>query len=463
MASKNATPFLLTTHLLISLLATGCGGTRGVPEPPEAAACRLAAPQDWHAVLTSPGGELPFTLRFADHGETLSASVVNGEESAPISEVECVGSQVVLRFAWYDSEITAELDENGERMQGTWRRTSPGGEDRLAFEATKGAAPRFRAISQDVRAISQDLGAITPGPVTATSGVAESPAASVSGHWSVLFEDDDGQEEARGEFVQSDDGLVQGTFLTPTGDYRFLSGSFEQGVLRLSTFDGAHAFLFEARSQEDGSLLGDFWSRASYHATWTAHPIEETEEVLPDPWTMVHLTNEEGLFRFAFPDTEGNLVTNEDARFAGKVVQVNIFGTWCPNCNDEAPLLAQWHRRYREQGLEIVGLAYEFTGDPERDREMLRRFADRYDIEYPLLLAGTSDKQDAAATLPDLSAVISYPTSIFIGRDGKVRRIYTGWSGPGTGVHFEELVAELEGTIEGLLAEPVDPGDESTS
>ena len=117
-------------------------------------------------------------------------------------------------------------------------------------------------------------------------------------------------------------------------------------------------------------------------------------------------------------------------------------------------LLAAWDRRYRARGLEIVGLAYEFSGEPARDRTMLERFAARYGIDYPLLLAGTSDKQAAAETLPDLTAVIAYPTSVFIGRDGKVRRIHSGFSGPGTGVHHDRLVAELEGLIEGLLAEP---------
>ncbi len=133
---------------------------------------------------------------------------------------------------------------------------------------------------------------------------------------------------------------------------------------------------------------------------------------------------------------------------------VNVFGSWCPNCNDEAPLLAEWYRRYRDRGLEIVGLAYEFTGDPERDRRLVRRFAKRYGIDYPLLLAGVSDKAAAAETLPDLTAVLSYPTTIFIGRDGKVRKIHSGFAGPGTGRHHEELVAKLEAAIEELLAEP---------
>jgi thiol-disulfide isomerase/thioredoxin len=280
----------------------------------------------------------------------------------------------------------------------------------------------------------------------------------VEGHWSVLFRDEDGEEEARGEMRQAADGTVEGTFLTPTGDYRFLAGSYAEGRLRLSTFDGAHAFLFSATAGEDGGLSGDFWSRDSYHATWTAHPIAPEEDVLPDPWQLARFEGENDRLRFAFPNLEGEIVSHDDPRFAGKVVLVNLFGTWCPNCNDEAPHLAEWYTEYRDQGLEIVGLAYEFTGDPDRDRRMVARFGERYGIEYPLLLAGTSDKADAAATLPGLSAVIAYPTSIFIDRTGKVRRIYSGFSGPGTGEHYAALLAELEGTLEELLAEPAPEG-----
>ncbi|MEM1204100.1 MAG: TlpA disulfide reductase family protein, partial [Acidobacteriota bacterium] len=151
---------------------------------------------------------------------------------------------------------------------------------------------------------------------------------------------------------------------------------------------------------------------------------------------------------------DGKTVSLDDPRFENKVVLVNIFGSWCPNCNDEAPLLAAWYHRYRDRGFEVVGLAYELTGDPERDVQQVRRFAARHAVDYPLLLAGTSDKQAAGATLPDLSAVVAFPTSVFIGRDGKVRKIHSGFAGPGTGRHHSELVSELEGLIQGLVAEP---------
>ncbi len=424
MSSRTRYAFLLTATLLAS--CTGSSDTA----PPSLAGT-------WRAVLGSPGGELPLTLRVAEDGGETRAWVINGEEEAPFSSVERSGSRVVLRFDWYDSEITAELSGDGESLAGTWRKTAPGTDSTLPFTARRGDERRFLPAS------------------VARLAALESPLATVAGTWAVEFRDEDGSEPepARSELRQHG-ASVTGTFLTPTGDYRFLAGSFEDGHLRLSTFDGAHAFLFHARALADGTLEGDFWSRDTYHATWTAHPAQDDEEILPDAWTLAGLTNDDGAFHFSFPDLTGNTVSGSDECFHGKVVLVNIFGSWCPNCNDEAPLLAQWDRRYRDRGLEIVGLAYEFTGEPERDREIVGRFARRYGIEYPLLLAGTSDKAAAAETLPDLTAVISYPTSVFIGRDGKVRKIHSGFSGPGTGEHYEALVAELEGVIETLLAEP---------
>ncbi len=418
-----------TLGLSLLLLIMACDRP---PEPPPAATPALAG--TWRAVLSSPGGELPFTLRLDDDNDAIRAVAVSGAEEVPFSSVERRGSDVVLRFAWYDSEISARIGEGGERLTGTWRKTVPEGDSTLPFTAERGAAPRFRTPSEE-----------------GLEGGGEA-VPSVAGTWSVVFADEDGTEPARGEFVQ-DGERVTGTFLTPTGDYRFLEGSYTDGLLRLSTFDGAHAFLFHARPRSDGTLAGDFWSRDSYHASWTAKRIDDDVVVLPDAWSAVGLTNDEGRFSFAFPDLDGNVVSLADPRFTGKVVVVNVFGSWCPNCNDEAPLLARWYRAYAGRGLEVVGLAYELTGDPERDRELLRRFAERHGVGYPLLLAGTSDKQAAGETLPDLTGVLAFPTTLFVGLDGTVRKIHSGFSGPGTGEHYTRLVAELEGELEKLIAE----------
>lgn len=415
----------------LSLSFAGCGGS-DVTAP---AAPALVG--DWRGVLASPGGELPFLLRVEDDGSGPAAVIVNAGEEEPVSRVEQEGEEVTFHFSWYDAVIEARFEDGG--LEGEWSKTIPEGESKLPFRAHRGAAERFPAPDSDAAPSSSGTASAIP---------------TVAGCWAVEFVDEDGTQPALGEFHQ-EGTKVEGTFLTPTGDYRFLEGSYEEGLLRLSTFDGAHAFLFHARARADGVLEGDFWSRDSYHATWTARPAPEDAELLPDPWNEVRLTNDEGRFSFSFPDLEGEEVSLEDERFQGKVVIVYVFGSWCPNCNDEAPVLAELHEKYRDQGLEIVGLAFEFSGDPQRDGEMVRLFGERHGLDHPLLLAGTSDKADAGSLLPDLSSVIAYPTTIFVGRDGKVRRIHSGFSGPGTGEHYEQLVRQFDELVQELLAETV--------
>ena len=431
------TPGLLVPTLILHALTLAC--SPGASDPvgvPSASRSRADLSGPWRAVLSSPGGELPFTLRFAGE-ESPRAAALNGEEEVPFSAVRIEGTRILLRIEGYDSEIDAQLSHDGRLLQGEWHRTSESGRSRLPFRAERGDARRFTET--------------LPAAARAADRLA---LPSVGGTWSALFVDEDGEEPARAEFRQAG-GRVTGTFLLPSGDYRYLEGDYRDGFLRLSCFDGAHVFLFHALARPDGTLEGDFWSRDTYHASWTARPVGDAlaGAPLPDPFAQVHLTNDERRFTFRFPDLDGHEVSLPDDRFRGKVVVVNLFGSWCPNCNDEAPLLAEWHRRYRDRGLEIIGLAFELTGDPERDRSFVRRFAERHGIEYPLLLAGTSDKAGAAASLPDLSAVKAYPTTLFIGRDGRVREIYSGFAGPATGATHVALIATLEELIEELLSE----------
>jgi thiol-disulfide isomerase/thioredoxin len=394
----------------------------------------------WRAVLTSPGGELPFRLTFEHpapgQGQkgpgALTAFVGNGAETVPFSTVKVDGDTVTLRFDAYDSEIVAKVDPSGRALRGAW--TKQAGKERpsMPFAATRieaGNPPRFAPRSGP------------PG---------DASVADVTGAWDVVFKDEEGESAARGEFHQMGQVLL-GTFLTPTGDYRYLEGDYGGGVLRLSCFDGGHAFLFVARAQKDGSLSGDYWSRTASHATWRATRAQGDKSAMPDPFGMTTLKNPSGRLRFSFPALDGRLVSLADARFRGKVVLVDLFGSWCPNCNDQAPVLVDLYRTYHDRGLEIVGLAYEMTGERERDAVYVRKYAERHHIVYPLLLAGTSDKSEASETLPDLSGVLAFPTLVFVARDGSVKAIHTGFEGPGTGAHFAGLKAKYAALIEKLL------------
>jgi thiol-disulfide isomerase/thioredoxin len=158
-------------------------------------------------------------------------------------------------------------------------------------------------------------------------------------------------------------------------------------------------------------------------------------------------------FEWAFPDLEGNMVTNDDERFRDKVVIVEIFGTWCPTCHDSAPTMVKLYDRFRDRGLEIVGLAYEVTGDPEVDGALVRRYAEKFGIEFPLLLAGVNDSESPHATQPQLDGPIAFPTTIFLDASGRVRRVHSGFYGPALGEVHEELEAELISFTDELLRE----------
>ena len=390
------------------------------------ACVRSSAPTDpsaslvegrWHAQLDSPGGSLPFGLEV----QAQKAWVLNGEERVPVPVVRQENGDIVFDFSVYDARIRARWTQDRTGLEGLWSRPDWGGERQLRFRAWPEKRRRFDASA---------------------------PEGSATGIWRVSFEDDSGTEPARALFTQAPDGTVTGTFMTPTGDYRYLEGVLDGETLRLSCFDGAHAFLFHAKLEGPDRLVGDFWSANHYHATWIGQRVARPEDApLPDPYGLASLTSPDRKLRFAFEDLEGKVVSMADARFRGKVVLVDIFGTWCPNCNDQAPYLARWHERYADHGLEVVGLAYEVSGDPARDRAMLRRWRDHHGLRFPLLLGGVKDKKSAGETLPDLSAVVAYPTTIFVGRDGTVRAVHTGFAGPGTGASHTALIRELETRI----------------
>jgi hypothetical protein len=105
------------------------------------------------------------------------------------------------------------------------------------------------------------------------------------------------------------------------------------------------------------------------------------------------------------------------------------------------------------QGLEVVSLMFEHFGDFAQAAAATRRFRDKFGIEYTTLIAGTSDRDDAARALPQLNGVFAYPTTVWVDRTGQVRKIHAGFSGPATGLHYEELVSEFTEFTRELLAE----------
>lgn len=397
-------------------------------------ACEQPAPQQstdalqtgfWHARITLPGGDIETGIELSNAPGGYAASLINGRERVEIAEVQTADDLLLLRFPAFNNEIRAHLV--GQNLVGELVLVKRFGETQsMPFFAKHGAEKQE---------------SVTPGS-----------DADLSGRWAVTFnEPDGGVSPSIGEFSQRGSRLF-GTFLNPNGDYRYLAGQVRGNEFTLSTFDGAHAFLFTGKASGNSITDGNFWSGTSWHQTWSA--VRDANVTLPDAYTRTWLKPGYNRFEFEFPDLNGEPVSIDDERFDGKVLVITLAGTWCPNCHDEARFMAPLYEKYRDDGLEVVALMYEHFEDAELAAEQVRAFRKKFGIEYETLLAGISAKTEAADTLPALNTVLAFPTTIFVDRSGRVRKIHTGFNGPATGEHYEALTEEITTFVEELLVEP---------
>lgn len=386
----------------------------------------------WRAWLDCPGGELPFALEIVapatdDKPFGITAFIRNGEERMEIPVVKWEGQELVLSIDYYDAHLRAKVSENGKRLDGGFTKTRSTGVARMPFHAAFGAGDRFTPEGPRTR----DLRAIG------------------ARRWNVRFaEDPDGAALVLDGFEHA----ATGTLLTTTGDWRFLAGDFWKGRLRLSAFDGAHAFLLTANIQPDGSLKGDFWSGDWHHDTWTA--VRDDNAALPDAFAQASIVSAGSVNNLSFPDLEGKPRSLGEEALGGKSKAriLYLFGSWCPNCKDATTLLNEMRDEFGPKGLSVLGLAFEVTGERDRDAKQASLYADRSGVTFPVLLAGKAKKEETAAALaPVISGFKAYPTAIFVDRAGKPRAVYTGFSGPATGEEHAKLKAQWRKIVEELL------------
>ncbi len=379
----------------------------------------------WRAVIESPGGELPFGLDIGRKNDTtFTVYAINGQERLPMDEAHLRGDSLHIPMDLFDARIVAAV--NDTLLTGYYRKDNPNRVTRMPFSAKHGITYRFKPVKAQ-------------------------PQASVTGKWAVTFRSEKDSSQAVGVFEQQGT-QVTGTFLTPTGDYRYLAGALQGNQLLLSCFDGTHLYLFKSRLDSTNNCMeGEFWSGATGYEKWTAR--RDDQAALPDANQLTFLKKGYDKIDFTFPDLNGHPVSIKDPKYQNKVVIVQILGSWCPNCMDETNFLAPWYQQHKNRGVEIIGLAYEKVPTLAFSGPKLERMKNRFGIEYDVLLAGLNKTDSVAASLPMLENVMSFPTTIFIDRQGKVRRIHTGFSGPGTGKYYDEFVTEFNQFVNLLLNE----------
>ena len=273
----------------------------------------------------------------------------------------------------------------------------------------------------------------------------------ISGRWAVTITRANGTTRpAVAEFVQKGNNIT-GTFLTPNGDYRYLQGVATGDLMFLSTFDGAHAYTFSAKIVSENYIAeGFFGSGIAGKETWMAE--RNSQARLPEGGAP-QLKEGYSKLDFAFIDLDSNNVSIADARFKDKVVIIQIMGSWCPNCLDETSFLSDYYDKNRARGIEVLSLAYEYSSDFQRSQRSLRKFQHLFDVNYPMLITGVAinDSLRTEKTLPQITPIKSFPTTIFLDRKGNVQEIHASFYGPGTGKHFEEFKKDFNEIVDRLL------------
>jgi len=378
----------------------------------------------WDAEIVADQLQIPFRFEIDQNGNQVQGFFFEGDRKIGSSSGSFGGDHLRLEYDYLDT--TLEIIFEGDQFLGSYRLNRPGARP-LAIRAH-----RF---------------------VPAPANGADAPQ--VSGTWEMRRLPQEvktpSDKQTWNLFLRQSGAEVSGSILRVDGDTGFLTGRWQTGRLVLSHFAGQGPLLFEAKRNADGTLSIALNRSASYVAVRKSEARAKGVPDPPDPSRYTSVKDPGVPFRFSFPDLTGNLVSNSDARFKGKVVLLTIGGSWCPNCQDEAPFLVDLYKEFHSQGLEIVGLMFEADADPALARPHITTFIKRFAIPYPMLLAGTVD--DINQKLPQLVNFGAYPTTIYLGRDGRVRSVHAGFASQATGEEYARLKTEVRGLVQRLLAE----------
>jgi thiol-disulfide isomerase/thioredoxin len=407
----------MRTKLSVVLAAVLLAAAGSLALPSTAAGQSLAGL--WDATVVVNKNEIPFRFEIAGDGAAIKGSFFNGDEKVTSTSGSLDNGSLTLNFDEYGAKVIATVKDGV--LDGEYNR------------GTRGAPYPFHAKR------------FAPVPV----GDASIP--SIAGLWNIQVKSSKG-EAAWQLIVRQSGAEASAAILRVDGDTGTLTGSYRDGKFLLSHFSGARPLLLELTPAADGTL-SVVQNRDSPLIAMRSEQARAKGLPEPsDPSRFTSVKDPTEAFRFSFPDLTGRVVSNTDPKFRGKVVVVSISGSWCPNCHDEAPFLGELYRKYRGQGLEIVSLSFEEAAQLENPVR-LRAFIKKYGIEYTVLMPG--EPKELGDKLPQGVNLNSFPTTFFLGRDGRVRSVHAGFPGAASGEFHKQAKAESVAIVERLLGESV--------
>ena len=396
-----------------------------------------SAHNSWLVMLQRKDGrQVPFQMEQQSENGKAVLYIINATERIKITNVQTAGDSIFFTMPAFESSFRLQILPGGN-MRGTYIKGTSRATQYWPVHAYTNMKDRF----------------------TAQNGNSKN---NISGRWDVSITRANGTIRKAVALLEQQGNKLTGSFLTPSADYRYLDGIVSGDSLKLSGFDGDNIHLFEAKINDSNTIsAGVFYNGYTGKETWTA--IKNDAIALPEANEPTRLRRGETRLNFTFNDLQGKPVSINDERFKNKVVVIQIMGSWCANCLDETKFLADYYAQNparmtsgrRSKEVEIIALAYELTTDIKRSEKSVSKFQRLFNVQYPILITGVAagDEKKTEKTLPQLTPIRSFPTTIFIDKKGNVREIHTNFYGPASGEYYIESKKKFYGTVDKLLNE----------
>ena len=368
--------------------------------------------------------QIQVSASLAEKNPKAPITIYNGKEVYQLSVKKRIGDTIVYQFPAQDAEWRVAFEKDFSEARGWW------------INYNKKVPVRYPVH------LYMTLSEMLPKP--------DSIFPELFGRWKVLFEPGTPNEEVLvGVFQQEMNGRIFGSFLSETGDYRYLHGFAANGKLHLQTYTGYWAFVVEADLNSSNEMSGVFYSGGKSSSPFKA--IKDETVQLREESSLTYLIKRDEPVLLKDLIKMNGRKTTIDLASEKQLTLIQIMGTWCPNCLDETKLLQELQAEYGNRGLHVVALAFEVGTDTKKQRARLKNWVKSMNVTYPVYLAGTSSKDAASARFPMLNGIMSFPTALLVDQQGKIISIHTGFSGPATGEAYTDLVKKYKQEIESAL------------
>jgi thiol-disulfide isomerase/thioredoxin len=400
--------------MLLSFILTGCG--ENVPS-----ATSPVLEGDWRFAMTLGQDVLPFTgkVQADDEDGLLTITIHNAEERITLKQLVHPGDSLIFDFPIYPSKLTLFI-ESKDLMTGFWYDLDRENY-RIPVVAEYGQSFRFTPSKSSTK---------------------------IARKYKVDFGNKENKKYPAILLIDNQQGSLTGTFLTETGDYRYLAGNIMNGKINLSAFDGSHAWLFEATIDGDSLKDGRFISGTHYSNTWVAAADSSFE--LKNPRNISKLKQGFTQFEFALPNQDGDTLTHNSFIDGRRVVIYDIMGSWCPNCKDGALALREISEKFDNKVL-IVPITFERSPDLETAHKRVSKMRSDLNLPPDFVFGGIASSANTQKALPALDRLASYPTLIVTNKHGEVVEIYSGFYGPSTAMYYERFMSHTMALVDSLI------------